>query len=859
MRRPERLVDQQLGKARAELVRGSGWWPFQEVPCYLEPPWDPYNARSLTLWDCYYHDWEGPWDGSLLGQLISDDPILPYGSTLTLDPHPDGEGASQHHEVITVERFVTDNSTIPKAEQLLLALAGLRRPVAFELVGVGSEAKYNLQISQEILQARAQGEKRSLSEAICGWSEPYTSARFAAHCADATLLHRQLLAHYPDSAVVLGQTESHDLISINRLPYSAAACGGIAVLDSAFCYPLRTFTHLDPDPLGVAVAAMDQLDRDEWAILQVLFQPAKHAWAENVELAIQHPYKSSDFLVEKADVKLIRDKLRSPLFAVSVRLLASRRDVYQHLEGWCEQFANAPHQRLQMMAAECDDENDPGSDSRFCLSASVEGRAAYRPGMLLNLQELASLVHLPSESIASDRLRRIKTRTRPAKEVAAKGSIVLGNNVHRGQTRTARLPEDLRRRHCYLAGASGTGKSTLLLNMIMQDVSAGRGVGVLDPHGDLVKAVLERIPAQRVDDVVLFDPADEEYPFALNILEAKMSERERIVAETIMAFERYFPASWGPRLERILSYAIYTALDAIPGATLADVERLLIDDAFREEVVTKTPTPRFVQFWRTQYKFMPKNAADPVLNKLSIFLTHPVVRNIVCQRRSSIDFDSLLNDGKILLANLSTGLLTNKIAGIFGSFLVSKIFNAGMRRVRMPQSARRPWYLYVDEFQAFMNLSIGFENILSESRKFGLVLAGLANQYIGQLSPAVRQAIVGNVGAMVIFRLGVDDANLAAKELGIFTSEEVMNLEMGQAIARAGGSAAAFNIQTYPEPGLPLDDPSEQILVRMRQQFARPRADVERELGAVSTERSFSGSELREDEGEDPSEDDLVN
>ncbi len=226
-----------------------------------------------------------------------------------------------------------------------------------------------------------------------------------------------------------------------------------------------------------------------------------------------------------------------------------------------------------------------------------------------------------------------------------------------------------------MAGGSGTGKSTLLLNLILQDIAAGNGVGLLDPHGDLLKLVLRHIPQQRIEDVILFDAADAEYPFAPNILEAHdESERERIVAETIMALERYFPSSWGPRLERIFQYTLRTVLHAIPGATLADVEQML-------------------------------------------------------------------TEGKILLANLSTGLLTEKVAGTLGSFLVAKIVNAAFRRAGMPEHQRRPRFLYVDEFQSFMNLSVGFERILAEARKYHRVLAGLVNQYVGQLSQAVRQAI----------------------------------------------------------------------------------------------------------------------
>lgn len=307
-----------------------------------------------------------------------------------------------------------------------------------------------------------------------------------------------------------------------------------------------------------------------------------------------------------------------------------------------------------------------------------------------------------------------------------------------------------------------------------------------------------------------------------------------------------------------MTFTLYTVLDAIPGATLEDVERMLTDKKFREQVVAKTTDHRFVEFWKSQFDFMPKNAVDPVLNKLSVFLINRTVRNIICQRRSAIDFDRLLSDGKILLANLSTGLLTEKIAGMAGSFLVTKIVNAAFRRARLPENQRRPWYLYVDEFQSFMNLSVGFDRILAEARKYNLVLAGLANQYVGQLTPPVRQSIFGNVGTMAFFRLGVEDATLVSRELGVFTKDEILNLDVGRAIVRAGGSQTAFNVQTAMAPPIADFDPTAIIRRQTRARCSRPRHEVEASFAHSRDTIDPSGTGRFGDEPEDPSEDDFV-
>lgn len=848
MQRPGSLWEQYAGMARAAAFRGSGLWPLQAHSCRLEPPWEPFERRELTLWDAAFNGWNLPWEGSWWKRaLLPSSPLLPDGESILLPELPSYETDQLAH--VVVEQFPEDASTIAKAEVFLRSLANLTAPVSFEILGMGALPQFDHAKAREFI---INNQRDRISEAICGWTEPYVKTQFVAHQRDSRQVEHQLLAQYPNSAVLVGHDEcdSEDWEIAGDIA-NADGFAGTLGLRNPYCQGLRLFTKLDPDPLGVILAAMDHLDREEWALLQILFEPAVQPWAETLHAALANPY-SGKYWFEDITDRILHDKFSTPLFAVSVRLTAKSRETYHHLQGWAEQFT-APPQGFESLLED---------DEAETLCNAVRCRYTCRPGMLLNVAELASLVHLPGESVVSERLQRVKIRTRPAADsIAEAGTILLGDNVHRGITKPACISADLRPRHCYISGASGTGKSTLLLNMILQDINAGRGVGVLDPHGDLIHDVLSRIPENRINDVVLFDPTDDQFPVALNILEARdASERERIVAETVMSLERYFPSSWGPRLERILTFTLYTVLDAIPGATLADVERMLTDPKFREEVILKTTDSRFVEFWNRQFAFMPKNAVEPVLNKISVFLLNRTVRNIICQRHSAINFDSVLNDGKILLANLSTGRLTEKIAGTLGSFLVTKIVNAAFRRANLPEAQRRPWYLYVDEFQSFMNLSVGFERILAESRKYNLVLAGLANQYVGQITPTVRQALFGNVGTLVVFRLGIDDAQLISRELGFFTAEEVLNLDVGQAFVRSGASAKTFNLRTYPKSESAENDPTPHIHALTRARYARPITDVEAELGSVHPPNptDFSYSTNLGAEPEDPTEDDFV-
>lgn len=549
MQQPDSLRQQYQGKALAELLRGSGRWPVQEFPCHLEPPWEAYDRHALSAWECYVNTWDGPWAAGMFGQKVATDIVHPVGSPLVLTPWPTSDPEYMCKEIgrlstVVIEQFPDDEATIPKAQQFLLSCPVVKRPVAFQVLGLGPQPIYQgLTDADEILEARREARYPT------SWTVPRIQIQFIAHRADIKKLEHQLVAHYPNSAVLVRDLDrSSDLLPSHDLLKDIGYARTLA-LTEPYSNPLTTYRNLDTDPLGVALAAMEHLGNYEWAVLQILFWRSDRPWGETLRQALRDPYRHGQMIFEDISESQLHKKFDFPLFAVSVRTAALHQSTWHHLQGWAQQFANGKQELAALSNA---DENC--ADFGFSLMEAC----TFQPGILLNIEELASLVHLPSSTIPSERLRRIQTRTRPARPAKAEpGSVILGDNAHRGVRQVARLPATLRSRHCYIAGASGTGKSTLLLNMIVQDITAGEGVGVLDPHGDLINAVLKRIPEHRVDDVILFDATDQEYPFALNILSATDDdERERIVSETLMSLERYFPDSWGPRLERILTFAI---------------------------------------------------------------------------------------------------------------------------------------------------------------------------------------------------------------------------------------------------------------------------------------------------------------
>ncbi len=327
------------------------------------------------------------------------------------------------------------------------------------------------------------------------------------------------------------------------------------------------------------------------------------------------------------------------------------------------------------------------------------------------------------------------------------------------------IKTDDRRRHMYILGKTGMGKSVLLENMIIQDIQAGRGVAVVDPHGELVEKVIKFIPPSRINDVVYLNPADLNYPIAFNVLENVTEEHRHLVASGLLGiFKKLWAESWGPRLEYVLNNAIMALLE-YPGSTLLGVMRLLIDKSFRKKVVDKITDPIVKSFWVEEYSKYPDRfqaeAIAPIQNKVGRFLSSPMIRNIVGQVKSSVDIRKLMDEKKILLLNLSKGRIGEDNSALLGAMIITKIQLAAMSRVEIPEKDRQDFYLYVDEFQNFATES--FANILSEARKYRLALI-MAHQYIEQLGDYTRAAVFGNVGTIICFRVGAEDAEFLAKE-----------------------------------------------------------------------------------------------
>lgn len=411
--------------------------------------------------------------------------------------------------------------------------------------------------------------------------------------------------------------------------------------------------------------------------------------------------------------------------------------------------------------------------------------------------------------------------------------LQLGSREVWGQDHPFGIDAPDRHRHVYMIGQTGTGKSTLLKSLVAQDIAAGEGAALIDPHGDLVDEILELVPGHRIDDTVLLDPSDRAHVVGFNPLYRVAAEDQPLVASNIVgAFRHVWADSWGPRLEYIL-YNTVAALLAAPDSARASflaIPRLLVDPEYRRRVVERVPDPRVRSFFRDEFDRWPERqlaeALSPVQNKIGQLVGNPLVRNILSQWHPSIDLSEVLAKRRILLVRLPKGELGADAANLLGSLLVSGILQAAMRR--SDPGVRIPFHLYIDEFQSFTTEA--FADILSEARKYALTLT-IGHQYFDQLLPSVRSAVLGNVGSMVAFRVGAEDAEVLSREFGTIAPQVLRDLRRGEVVARLTEDAAvgqAFRGRTFVD--VPTYDRREALIQTSRRRYARPRATVEEKI-----------------------------
>ena len=604
---------------------------------------------------------------------------------------------------------------------------------------------------------------------------------------------------------------------------------------------LRLDDRLDADPLIGIVGVLDQLSAGELGVVQVILAPASPKWKKEFE----------DFAASIDDVdkvmSLIRTKFSEPTYAAVLRIAAiavdqdGAVDLAQRMA-----YAVAGATRSESNELIPADSGDHGFDAEM---EDLLDRATHRGGMLLSLSEVLTLVHPPSASVRSERLLRQGSRTKAAPASAVGKALLIGTNEHDGETRRVSLSVEERLRHTYVIGASGTGKSTLLLSMIAQDIAAGNGFAVLDPHGDLIDDVLARIPAERAGDVIVFDPADEAFPVGFNILSAHSELERTLLASDLAAVFKRLSTTFGDQMATVLGNAILAFLESTEGGTLIDLRRFLIDKSFRARFLETVQDEQVVSYWQEEFALLKGLPHAPLLTRLNTFLRPKLIRHMVAQKES-LDMRAIMDGRKILLAKLSQGGIGEENSHLLGSLVVAKIAQAAMSRQDEAAAGRVPFFLYIDEFHHFITPSIAA--ILSGARKYGLGLT-LAHQEMRQLksrSEEVAGAVLGNAYTRLVFRVGDQDARTLADGFSFFEAKDLQNLGLGEAIARIERPDFDFNLRTTPLPPVPEQTARERsaaVIDASRARYAKPKAEVEAILRASISE------EQGEDEGKPPS------
>lgn len=604
-----------------------------------------------------------------------------------------------------------------------------------------------------------------------------------------------------------------------------------------------------------------------WILMDTLF-----SWGA-VKLPDEKPQQEEDFsrdaqTSQRHDRESVYaacyDKLSRLNFQVNIRAVYIHSDADKlHAEAKIREIAGT-FQQFSLTQLNSFDIRSLGRDTKDPIFQKVVRRSHDRP-FILSQEEVATMYHLPTETVKTASIQWVDSKKlEPPVDLPTEtesGITILGETNYRNQFRKygLRLPD--RRRHVYIIGKTGMGKSTLLENMIYSDIMAGMGVGVVDPHGDLADAILSYIPKHRMNDVIVFDPSDREWPVAFNMLEGKNQEQRGLVASGLVGvIKKLNIDSWGPRLEHFLRNTILALVEA-PDTTMLGIARMLVDKDYREKVLSFVEDPMVQSFWRTEFSALaPAKLAEaigPIQNKVGQFLATPLIRNIVGQPKSTLDIRFAMDKGKIVIVNLSKGKIGEDNSTMLGSLLITKFQIDAMSRADTPEADRRDFALYVDEFQNFATDS--FATILSEARKYKLSLT-MANQYIEQMSEEVTAAVFGNVGSLASFQVGVNDAKVLSEQFDeeVVTQNDLVNLPkytVYNKILVDGMPTHVFSGRTLPPPSPDFGDETpaerrEKIIRLSRQRYAKPRETVEDKINRWSrTEREKRDNQRGKEDG----------
>jgi hypothetical protein len=655
-------------------------------------------------------------------------------------------------------RVPKDNETkIDSAEQMFAGLYSLKKS------GVFSFAKAEDLFSLEIV---------SLEEEIAFYLNCPRRIR--------DLVEKQIHGAYPNADI----KEVDEVNIFNKK--GKVAFASLHLAKSSF-YPIKAYKDLPIDGLNSITSALSKMGPGEGAIIQILMHPETNKWQKQgrkyvaAEKKREADPEKATYSHDPKEMEVIGQKTEKPGFRVSIRIVVSAREAY---------LADSHLNNIKGAFAQFSSSYNSFKKSRIWLKHMfmIDFLYRYMPlfnrnTFVLNTEELATIFHLPNKTVETHHIQWLNAKNAPAPNNVPREGLYLGKSTYRGEVREVYMGDDDRRRHTYIIGKTGTGKSEFLKEMILQDIANGKGVCAVDPHGEFVEDILQLMPPERADDVIYFNPSDLDRPMGLNMMEADSEEQRHFVVGSVIGlmYKLYDPHRTGiigPRFEHAIRNAMLTIMYK-KGTTFIELVRIMTDTKFLDEMLPLVQDPVVKRYWTDQIAqtsdFHKSEVLDYIVSKFGRFVTNKTMRNIIGQPESSFNIREAMDGQKIILCNLSKGILGEEDAKFLGLILVPKVLTAAMARQDMAMSERKDFYLYVDEFQNYATED--FAVILSEARKYRLNLI-VANQFVSQIDEEVKNAVFGNVGTMIAFRVGVPDANFLQHEFApTFNEGDLTNIE----------------------------------------------------------------------------------
>ena len=779
--------------------RGRGWQLY-DYPVDLEPPFVPFFFHHLPrqeiIDDGIRHTWLSSIADFVRGRFTK--APVPY------EEHPYAPAFPFKDESPlcgTRISFPRGRKIRPEEwEQLLVMLSDISSPISFEIIG-----KTDTIIIQLVYREHVK--------------------RF---------VEGQLRAYFPD-LILFNTTDTVLEILTDENQICALELG----LRDEFMRPLMVSGGSDPDILTSLFGILEHLDGVEEGIVQILFNGSCNPWGQSIVRAVSDDKGGSFFIDAPEMVQLAKEKVSRPLFGVAIRVIgqADSSDRASAIAEYLSNafgriFTNSSNSLIPLIRSEEEVEE---------FVADILFRQSHRLGMLLNSKELATLVHYPS-SVMSLKMYKDIRKTKLAPDITEGHTFVLGINEHNGIAKKVTLASAQRLKHTHVIGATGTGKSTFLLNCIVQDIQNGEGIAVLDPHGDLIENIIPWIPEERLQDVIIFDPSDAEFPVGFNILTAHSEIEKDILSSDLVAVFRRLSTSWGDQMNSVFANAILAFLESSIGGTLIDLRRFLIEKSFRDTFLKTVTDPNVIYYWQKEFPMLKGNSIASILTRLDTFLRPKLIRNMVAQKQG-LNFADILDTKKILLIKLSQGLIGAENSYLLGSFIVSKIQQVAMARQAQAKESRSDFYLYIDEFQYFICPSMSA--ILSGARKYhlGLILAHQDMQQLVKQDSELASSVLSNAGTRICFRIGDTDAKKLEDGFSFFDAKDLQNLGTGEAIARVDRPEYDFSMRIDQLPACDSEiaaQVSDLIVSISRKNHGTPRLDVEKLLEVFHKDMTLS-------------------